>query len=258
MRVHKAAHEASSGFRARADRVTLGSPREDRPMTHEPDTHAPESIEVYGHWRSNAMYRVRVALNLKGVRYREIPVDLDAGEQRSPAFLARNPMGAVPALVEGDLPPLTQSLALLEYIDERFPSPPMLPADARGRARVRSLACDVACDTHPLIVPRVRRYLTDAGGFDADAYRAWIAHWVGTGLASLEAKLAASPDTGRFCHRDAVTVADICASGLAMIGRIFKLDVPPTPTLTAILDRCMELPAFAEAEASRQPGAPEA
>ena len=90
-------------------------------------------IDVYGHWRSNAMYRVRVALNLKGVAYRELPVDLDAGEQRSPEFLARNPMGAVPALVEGDLPPLTQSLALLEYIEERYPEPPLLPADARGR-----------------------------------------------------------------------------------------------------------------------------
>ena len=213
-------------------------------------------IDVYGHWRSNATYRVRVAMNLKGVSYREIPVDLDADEQRSPAFLSRNPMGAVPALVEGDFPPITQSLALLEYIEERFPDPPLLPADARGRARVRSIACDVACDTHPLIVPRVRKYLTATAGFDADAFRAWTTHWVGTGLESLDAKLNASADTGRFCHGDAVTMADICASGLAMIGRIFKLDVPRTPTLTAILDRCMEQKAFAEAEASCQPGAP--
>ena len=136
----------------------------------------PHEIDVYGHWRSNAMYRVRVALKLKGVAYREIPVDIDAGEQRSPEFLARNPMGAVPALVEGELPPLTQSLALLEFIEERFPEPPLLPADARGRARVRSLACDVACDTHPLIVPRVRRYLTTEAGLDADAWRAWTTH----------------------------------------------------------------------------------
>ncbi|WP_245501110.1 maleylacetoacetate isomerase [Lichenibacterium minor] len=219
-------------------------------------THHQSEIEVYGHWRSNAMYRVRVALNLKGVAFREIPVDLDAGEQRSPEFLARNPMGAVPALVDGDLPPLTQSLALLEYIEERYPEPPLLPADARGRARVRALACDVACDTHPLIVPRLRRYLTTVGGFDQDAWRAWTTHWVGTGMESLEAKLAASPDTGRFCHGDSVTVADICASGLAMIGRIFKLDMPKTPTLTAILERCSADPAFADAEASRQPGAP--
>ncbi len=216
----------------------------------------PHEIDVYGHWRSNAMYRVRVALKLKGVAYREIPVDIDAGEQRSPEFLARNPMGAVPALVEGELPPLTQSLALLEFIEERFPEPPLLPADARGRARVRSLACDVACDTHPLIVPRVRRYLTTEAGLDADAWRAWTTHWVGTGMESLEAKLAASSDTGRYCHGDSITLADICASGLAMIGRIFTLDLPKTPILSAILARCGEVEAFAEAEASRQPGAP--
>ena len=219
-------------------------------------THAEGEFEVYGHWRSNAMYRVRVALALKGVAFREVPVDIDAGEQRSAAFLQRNPMGAVPALVEGDLPPLTQSLALLEYIEERYPEPPLLPADARGRARVRSMACDVACDTHPLIVPRVRKYLTTTGGFDADAWRAWTTHWVGAGMESLEAKLKASPETGRYCHGDAITVADICASGMAMIGRIFSLDLPKTPTLTAILDRCMEHEAFAGAEASRQPGAP--
>lgn len=213
-------------------------------------------IDVYGHWRSNAMYRVRVALKLKGVAFREIPVDIDAGEQRSPDFLRRNPMGAVPALVEGELPPLTQSLALLEYIEERFPEPPLLPADPRGRARVRSLACDVACDSHPLIVPRVRRYLTGTSGFDQDAWRAWVTHWVGTGMEGLEAKLEASSDTGRFCHGDSVTIADICASGLAMIGRIFTLDLPKTPTLTAILERCAEIDAFAEADASRQPGAP--
>ena len=215
-----------------------------------------QAIDIYGHWRSNAMYRVRVALKIKGVAFREVPVDIDVGEQRSPEFLRRNPMGAVPALVEGDLPPLTQSLALLEYIEERYPEPPLLPADARGRAWVRSIACDVACDTHPLIVPRVREYLMTTGGFDADAWRAWTTRWVGAGMESLEAKLNASPDTGRFCHGDRITVADICASGMAMIGRIFKLDLPPTPTLTAILDRCRAEPAFAEAEASRQPGAP--
>ena len=216
----------------------------------------PHEIAVYGHWRSNAMYRVRVALKLKGVAFREIPIDLDAGEQRSPEFLRRNPMGAVPALVEGELPPLTQSLALLEYIEERYPEPALLPADARGRARVRSLACDVACDTHPLIVPRLRRYLTTTGGFDADAWRAWTTHWVGTGMESLEAKLKASAETGRYCHGDSITIADICASGLAMIGRIFKLDLPETPILTTILGRCAAVEAFAEAEASRQPGAP--
>ena len=212
--------------------------------------------ELCRYWRSNAMYRVRVALNLKGVPYREIPVDLDAGAQHAPDFVARHPQAAVPALMDGDLPPLTQSLALLEYIEERYPEPPILPADLRGRARVRALACNVACDTHPLIVPRVRRYLTRQGGFDADGFRAWLTHWIGHGLEGLEANLAPSTETGRFCHGDRITVADICVTGLAMIGRVFKLAVPPTPPLTAIVDRCLAEEAFAKAEPSRQPDAP--
>ena len=220
-------------------------------------TDTPQPLEFYGYWRSNAMYRLRVALNLKGVPYREIPVNLDAGEQHAPGFVARNPMAAVPALVDGDLPPLTQSLALLEYLEERFPEPPILPADLRGRARVRALAATVAADTHPLIVPRVRHYLTDRGGFDADAFRAWVTHWVGQGLEGLEANLAHSPETGRFCHGDRITVADICVSGLALIGRVFKLDVPKTPVLSAIVERCLAEDAFARAEPSRQPDAPQ-
>ncbi len=213
-------------------------------------------LEFYGYWRSNAMYRLRVALNLKGVAYREIPVNLDAGEQHAPDFVARNPMAAVPALIDGDLPPLTQSLALLEYLEERYPEPPILPADARGRARVRALAGTVASDTHPLIVPRVRAYLMERGGFDADAFRAWVTHWVGQGLEGIEANLAASRETGRFCHGDRITVADICVTGLALIGRVFKLDLPETPVLTAIVERCRADEAFARAEPSRQSDAP--
>ncbi|RYB04760.1 maleylacetoacetate isomerase [Lichenibacterium ramalinae] len=219
-------------------------------------TDASQPLEFYGYWRSNAMYRLRVALNLKGVPYREIPVDLDAGEQHAPDFVARNPMAAVPALIDGDLPPLTQSLALLEYLEERYPEPPILPADARGRARVRALAATVAADTHPLLVPRVRHYLTERGGFDADAFRAWVTHWVGQGLVGLEANLAHSPETGRFCHGDRITMADICVSGLALIGRVFKLDLPETPVLSGIVQRCLAEEAFARAEPSRQPDAP--
>ena len=217
-----------------------------------------EPLEIYGHWRSNAMYRVRVALNLKAVPYREIPVDIDGGEQLGPEFLVRNPQGSVPALLDGDLPPLTQSLALLEYLEERFPEPPLLPEDMRGRARVRALACNVACDIHPLIVPRVRKYLHREAGFDTDAFRRWLTHWVGHGLEGLEANLSASSETGHFCHGDDLTLADICLTGLAQIGRIFKLDLPTTPILTGIVERCMAEPAFAKADPLAQPGAPAA
>ena len=215
-------------------------------------------LDVYGYWRSNAMYRVRVALNFKKVPYNEIPVDLDAGEQHAPDSVARNPQAAVPALVEGDLPALTQSLAILEYLEERYPEPPMLPADPRGRARVRALAYNVASDTHPLIVPRVRTYLTDKAGFDQAAFRRWITHWVGRGLEGLEANLSGSRDTGRFCHGDRITMADICVTGLALIPRVFKLDVPATPTVTRIVESCLAEPAFAKADPMKQPDAPKA
>ena len=217
-----------------------------------------EPLDIYGFWRSNAMYRVRVALYLKNVPFHEIPVDLDAGAQLDPDFLARNPQGAVPALVEGGLPPLTQSLALLEYLEERFPEPPLLPRGLRARARVRALACNVACDIHPLIVPRVRKYLAREAGVDADGFRRWLAHWVGHGLEGLEANLSASPETGRFCHGDTVTIADICVTGLAEIGRLFKLDLPQTPILSRIVERCRAEPAFAKADPLAQPGAPAA
>ena len=213
-------------------------------------------VTLYGFWRSNATYRVRVALNLKGVPYREIPIDLESGEQHSADFLARNPMGAVPALVDGDAPPITQSLALLEYLEERYPEPPLLPPDARGRARVRAIACDVACDSHPLIVPRVRLYLTEAG-FDAEQFRAWLRHWATTGLQGIEAKLAGSPETGRFCQGEQITMADICLAGLAMIPRLFKFDVPDVPTVNRVVETCLAEEAFAKADPLKQTGAPQ-
>ena len=217
-----------------------------------------QPLKIYGYWRSNAMYRVRVALNLKGVPYEEIPVNLDAGEQHAADFVALNPQAAVPALLDGDLPPLTQSLAILEFLEERYPEAAILPADARGRARVRALAYTVACDTHPLIVPRIRQYLTTEGGLDAASFRKWLTHWVGRGLTTLEANLASSPETGRFCHGDRITMADICITGLTMIPRVFKLDVPETPALTRIAEACLREPAFAAADPMRQKDAPKA
>lgn len=220
----------------------------------------PARFELFSYWRTSATYRVRVACNLKGIKPQEHNIDIDAGEQRSPAYLQINPMGAIPALVDHGpgqpSTPLTQSLAILEFLDESFPQPPLLPADAHGRARVRSLAALLAADTHPLITPRVRQYLMGAGGFDAAAWRAWQVHWFSTGLLALEQRLAGEPQTGAFCHGDVPTTADICLASILVVMRVFKIEVPGTPTLQAIMARCEQLPAFAAADPARQAGAP--
>ncbi len=215
-------------------------------------------LEMYGFWRSAATYRVRVALNLKGVAVHEIPVDLDAGAQDAAGFRAVNPQGAVPALAEDGQPTLTQSLAILEYLEEVHPTPALLPGDPRGRARVRSLAAAIACDSHPLIVPRVRSYLMSTEGFDAARWRAWQTQWFGEGLRTVEARLAGEAGTGEFCHGDSPTFADLCLMSCVAGVRTFKLDVGPMPTVDRIAARCLKLDAFARASGHLQPGAPAA
>ncbi|MEH2481482.1 maleylacetoacetate isomerase [Nitrobacteraceae bacterium AZCC 2146] len=165
-------------------------------MTDQPD------FELYGFWRTSATYRVRVALNLKGLTAHERVIDLDAGEQLNEDFLKINPLGAIPALIVKGQLPLTQSLAILEFLDETHPLPPLLPGDPHGRARVRSIAAMLAADTHPLITPRVRKYLSTVAGFDDAAVRAWLVHWFDTGLAAVERRLASEAATGTFCHGD--------------------------------------------------------
>ena len=213
-------------------------------------------LRMYGFWRSAASFRVRIAMNLKGVAYEETMIDLDAGEQHAPAFTAINPAASVPALFVDDGPPLTQSLAILEYLDEVFPDPPLLPPDARGRQRVRSLALIFAADHHPLIVPRVRRYLTDELGVDEAGRTEWVRHWFREGLVQGEARLAADAETGRFCHGDAPTIADLCMISQVMGARGFKVDTSDLPTTERIAAACLELDAFARAVPLRQPGAP--
>ncbi|HEX3366750.1 maleylacetoacetate isomerase [Phenylobacterium sp.] len=214
------------------------------------------SLVLYGFWRSMAAYRVRVALALKGVAVRELAIDLDAGEQFAPDFLAVNPEGAVPALIEPGQAPLTQSMAILEYLEERYPQPALLPADLRGRARVRSLAALVVSDTHPLIVPRVRTYLAAEAGLGEAAVHAWSTHWVARGLAAMETRLAGASATGAFCHGDSVTFADICLGNLGIAARNLRIDLAQTPTVARIIERCDALEAFANAHPSRQLGAP--
>ncbi|MDB5361216.1 MAG: maiA [Rhodospirillales bacterium] len=213
-------------------------------------------IKMYGFWRSAASFRVRVAFNLKGLAFEEEMIDIDAGVQYTPDYLALNPQAAVPSVVIDGGPPLTQSLAILEYLEETYPTPALLPADARGRARVRALSLVWAADHHPLIVPRVRRYLAEAMGQDEAARTAWVKHWFREGLVAGEAKLAGDPATGRFCHGDAPTIADLCLISQAAGARGFKVEFSDLPTVSRIVETCLSLDDFARAHPLRQPGAP--
>jgi len=215
-------------------------------------------MKMYGFWRSAASFRVRTALNLKGLAFEETMIDLDAGEQNTPAFRAINPAASVPALFVDDGPPLTQSLAILEYLEDLHPEPALLPADPRGRARVRSLALIFAADSHPLIVPRVVRYLADAFEVDGAGRTEWIRHWLREGLAQAEARLAGDPATGRFCHGDAPTIADLCLMSQIFRARAIGMSIADLPTVERIAEACLAIEAFAKAAPLRQPGAPAA
>lgn len=219
-------------------------------------------FELFSFWRTSATYRVRVALNLKGVQVQEHNINIDAAEHRAEAYLKINPMGALPALIDHGPgqpdTPILQSLAIVEFLDEAYPSPALLPADIHGRARVRSLAQLLAADIHPLITPRLKKYLTTTGGFDDAAWRAWQIHWFTVGLNALEQRLANEPETGRFCHGDAPGVADICLASIMVVMRVFKIDVPNIPTVHRIMAECEKLEAFAKADPMKQVGAPTA
>ena len=213
-------------------------------------------IKMYGYWRSIATFRVRAALNLKGLAYEEQMIDLNKGEQYAPAYRAINPQAALPAVIVGDAPPLTQSLAIIDYLEETHPNPPLLPADALGRARVRSIALLLAADHHPLIVPRIRRHMSETMGLADEQVTAWVAHWFREALVMAEARLAGDPATGAYCHGDAPTLADICLVGQAVVARSFRIDTAEFPTVHRITDACLAIDAFARAQPLRQPGAP--
>lgn len=211
-------------------------------------------ITMYGFWRSAASFRVRMALNLKQLAYAETMIDLDAGEQGG-AYLALNPQAKVPLVILEDGSRLTQSMAILEYLEETHPTPALLPGDALGRARVRALAGIWAADHHPLIVPRIRSYLRDALGADEAQRTAWIRHWFSEGLRIGEAALA-DPATGRFCHGEALSLADLCLMSQVMGARGFQVDMAPYPTINRIVEACLATEAVARALPLRQPGAP--
>ena len=214
-------------------------------------------MKLFSYWRSLATFRVRIALNLKNITPDEIiTVDLSKGHQRDPKYRAINPMMALPALIDGDGPALYESLAIIEYLDELHPKPPLLPSDPRGRARVRGLAQIVACDSHPLVVPRVREYLERELKLDEPTRMKWCRHWISTALEALEEHLAHEKDTGRYCHGDNVTVADICLVSKAVAAMYFHVDTGPYPAVNRITETCMKLEAFARAHPLKQPGAP--
>jgi maleylacetoacetate isomerase len=213
-------------------------------------------MRLFSFWRSLATYRVRIALNLKGLTPDdEIDVDLIKGAQREATYRAVSPMMALPALIDGEAPALFESLAIIEYLDETRPHPPLLPKDARGRARVRGLAQIVACDCHPLIVPRVREYLAHELNIEEPARMAWCRHWHSQAIAALELHLGAQ-ETGRFCHGDEVTIADICLASQAAGAKFFGVDIAPYPNAARIVETCLKIDAFALAHPLRQHGAP--
>jgi len=215
-------------------------------------------MQLYTYWRSLATFRVRIALNLKGVAYTPIYVDLDAGQQRQSNYKSINPQMVVPSLVEDDGNVLYQSMAIMEYLNEVYPEPPLLPADAKGRARVRALSQITVADSHPLIVPRVRNHLAATFGLDESGRMAWVRHWLAAGLDAYEGHLARDAATGAYCHGDHVTMADLCLVSHAMGYRVFKGALDEHPTVQRIVERCMADERFASAQPMRQPGAPAA
>jgi maleylacetoacetate isomerase len=214
-------------------------------------------LKFYSFWRSLAAFRVRTALNIKGLVPDEIvTVDLMKGEQRQEAYKKVNPQMLLPALVDGDGPILFQSVAIMEYLDETHPNPPILPRDPRGRARVRALASIVASDSHPLMVPRVRNFMEHELKLDEPTRNRWIRHWIGEGLAAMEGHLSRDRETGKFAHRDAMTMADICLVSQAVGARFFEVDTTPFPTVKRIAETCLAVDAVARAHPLKQPGAP--
>ena len=210
-------------------------------------------MKLYGYFRSSAAFRVRIALNLKKLNYESAFIHLRRGDQRQPGFLDINPQGLVPAL-EVDDTLLTQSLPIIEYLDETYPEPPLLPSDAKGRARVRALAAMVACDIHPINNLRVLRYLLRPLGQDEAAVETWYNHWIAEGFGALERLLAEGGRTGRFCHGDTPGLADIVlVPQVFNANRYQSLDLTPYPTIVRIYQTCLGIDAFAAAHPDRQP-----
>ena len=211
-------------------------------------------LKLYGYFRSSASYRVRIALNMKGLDYEQASIHLAKGRQYAPEFAEVSPQNLVPVL-EHDGRRLYQSLAIIEYLDEKFPQPPFLPKDSPGRNRVRSLALIIACEIHPLNNTRVLAYLTDTLKLNDEQKSAWYRHWVTVGFTSLEKRLATEKETGQFCYGDTPGFADIALVPQVANANRFKVDLDPFPTIRRINDECLKLEPFKKAMPQNQPDA---
>ncbi len=212
------------------------------------------ALKLYTYYRSQASFRVRIALNLKGVSRDDVFLHLERGDQFAPDYRRLNPQMVVPTLIDGETR-LFQSLAILEDLEEKYPEPPLLPADIAARAWVRGIALINIADSHPLIVPRIRHYLTDDLRLNPDQLRGWIRHWLGAGLAAMEALIGEHRESGRFCHGDAPTIADIGVVTQVTPAKTFGVDLLPYPRVMRIYEACIAIPAFADAQPARQPDA---
>jgi maleylacetoacetate isomerase len=213
-------------------------------------------LVLYSYWRSSAAFRVRIALNLKGLHYETRAIHLlrEGGEQHTPAYAALNPQELLPTLLDGERV-LTQSMAILEYLDETRPQPPLLPGDAAGRARVRALAQVVGCDIHPIGNLRVLQWIDSQFNADDEQKSVWMRHWVSSGLHALETMLASSKDTGRYCHGDTPGLADACLVPQVYNARRWKVPLGDYPTILRIDATCATLDAFHHAMPEQQPDA---
>jgi maleylacetoacetate isomerase len=213
------------------------------------------TIRLYSYWRSSAAYRVRIALALKGLEYETVPVHLAEGEQHRPAFNDLNPQESVPVLLHGNRI-LRQSMAIIEYLDETFPSPPLMPATARDRQRVRMIAQAIACDIHPLNNLRVQQYFEKTWNVPQPEREEWVRHWIREGFDALEDTLADNPSTGTYCDGEQPTMADCCLVPQVFNAERFGLDMAPYATIRRIVQACMALDEFQAARPENQPDAP--
>jgi len=212
-------------------------------------------VKLYTYFRSSAAFRVRIALNLKGLAYAPQLVHLAKGEHRKPDYAEVNPQALVPTLVLDDGTRLTQSLAIIEYLEETHPNPPLLPKDPFGRARARSLALLVACEIHPLNNLRTLTHLKKVLGQSEEQVNAWYRHWIADGMAKLEAAMAKTPGMGRYSQGDAPGIADCCLVPQVFNAQRYQCDLAPYPTVMRVFDACMQLEAFDRAQPGRQPDA---